>query len=160
MKEFEVQRSMVFGLDLSAIKVKLMDPKEGLGWSEELANNVEMAYKKFLILCAKHPNEPLVPCGGIDDFWHYHILDTLKYSQDCQAIFGQFLHHFPYFGMRGEEDRASLDTALEQTRSYHIEEFGHDIVIANPSKCGSTWCGAALATEAAKSKMDVNLRPV
>src|SRR6266480_5252253 len=98
-------------LDLDPIKLKLTDPEEGQGWSREYAERMELAYKRFLILLTTHPEETLAPSKDVDKFWHGHILDTLKYAEDCDNMFGCFLHHFPYFGMRGEEDAAQLADA-------------------------------------------------
>lgn len=113
-------------LDLEPIMVKLMDESEGEGWSLERAQTEEKWYKRFLCLNAIYPNRSIVPTKSIDTFWHYHILDTEKYAEDCQGVFGYFLHHFPYFGLRGEEDRKNLVDASKETwdlfRSHFAEE--------------------------------------
>jgi hypothetical protein len=95
-------------LDLEPIMVKAMDKDEGYGWSLEFTKQVSAEYKRYLILCLENPNFPMIPSKFVDDFWHLHILDTQKYQEDCSRIFGYFLHHFPYFGMRGEEDAENL----------------------------------------------------
>ena len=52
---------------------------------------VEKEYKQFLYLIATNPGEVVVPWSeDLDDLWHEHILDTQKYAEDCQAIFGRF----------------------------------------------------------------------
>src|SRR6267378_2693522 len=111
-------------LDLDPIKLKLMDREEGQGWSREYADRMELAYKRFLTLLVTHPEVTLAPCKDVDKFWHGHILDTLKYADDCDTVFGRFLHHFPYFGTRGPEDAANLAKAGEDTRRLYREEFG------------------------------------
>ena len=68
----------------------------------------------------------ICPTGPIDEFWHAHILDTEAYARDCNELFGEYLHHFPYFGMRGPADRADLETAFEQSRVLFIRHFGID----------------------------------
>ncbi len=95
-------------ISLEPIKFKLMDKEEGEGWSLYKVDMLEKWYKRFLYLCAKYPEKSIVPTKEIDKFWHYHILDTGKYEADCQQAFGYFLHHFPYFGMRGEDDAKQL----------------------------------------------------
>ncbi len=110
-------------LDLDPIKLKLMDSEEGQGWSREYADRMELAYKRFLTLLVTHPEVTLAPCKDVDKFWHGHILDTLKYADDCDTVFGRFLHHFPYFGMRGAEDAANLAKAAETTRRLYRQEF-------------------------------------
>jgi hypothetical protein len=124
----------VFALDLDAIKFKLMDTREGHGWSREEADRHELEYRRFLALIAKYPEEAITPNGDVDKFWHGHILDTMKYAEDCEQVFGYFLHHFPYFGMRGDEDAADLADAAARTRSLYEQEFGK-ASIAGQSYC-------------------------
>ncbi|MFC7513529.1 glycine-rich domain-containing protein [Herbaspirillum sp. GCM10030257] len=114
----------VFALDLDAIKFKLMDAKEGHGWSREEADRHELEYRRFLALIAKYPEEAITPNSDVDKFWHGHILDTMKYAEDCAHVFGYFLHHFPYFGMRDDEDAANLAEAAARTRRLYEQEFG------------------------------------
>jgi hypothetical protein len=70
-----------------------------------------------------------VPTHEIDEFWHQHILDTLKYVDDCQYVFGYFLHHYPYFGLRGAEDAQALADSFEKTRALFIEHFNHELCL-------------------------------
>src|SRR5258706_374263 len=128
-------------LDLDPIKLKLMNPEEGHGWSREYADRMEVAYKRFLTLSVTHPEETLAPSKDVDRFWHGHILDTLKYAEDCDKVFGCFLHHFPYFGMRGAEDATNLARAAERTRRLSQQEFGDTESAA--------YCGAISADKAA-----------
>jgi hypothetical protein len=134
-------------LDLDPIKFKLMDRDEGQGWTREYADRMEIEYKRFLTLLVKHPEAAIAPSKEVDKFWHGHILDTLKYAQDCQQVFGYFLHHFPYFGMRGADDAANLAAAGETMRQLYQQEFG-DVKTTGESYCGaarqaSSYCGAA-----------------
>lgn len=114
-------------LDLDPIKVKLMDADEGHGWSREYAERMEVAYKRFLTLLVTHPETTMAPSKEIDKFWHGHILDTMKYADDCQQVFGYFLHHFPYFGLRGADDAAQLEKAGRETARLYAEEYGDSI---------------------------------
>src|ERR1041385_9026626 len=111
-------------LDLDCIKLKLMDAEEGQGWTREHADRMELAYRRFLALMAKYPDETIAPTKDVDKFWHGHILDTMKYVGDCEKVFGYFLHHFPYFGMRGEEDAKNLAAAAANMKRLYQQEFG------------------------------------
>jgi hypothetical protein len=51
-------------------------------------------------------------------------LDTQKYQEDCERVFGYFLHHFPYFGMRGEEDAENLKHAWAESCALYEKRFG------------------------------------
>ena len=65
-----------------------------------------------------------MPSKLVDKFWHLHILDTEKYIEDCRHCFGSILHHFPYFGMRGDQDAANLQSAYGKTFVLYQQAFG------------------------------------
>jgi hypothetical protein len=120
----------ILALDLDPIKVKLMHVPSGEGWSLEKTNAVEREYRRFLMLMKLYPDEATAPLEDVDTFWHYHILDTMKYAADCEEIFGFFLHHFPYVGMRGEEDLADLERAGDRMQELYEATFGESYVAA------------------------------
>lgn len=101
-----------------------MDKEEGLGWNLGFTKRVAEEYRKYLTLCKEYPDFPMVPSAFVDDFWHFHILDTMKYQEDCDQIFGYFLHHFPYFGMRSEEDAENLKKAWVESCELYESRFG------------------------------------
>ena len=78
----------------------------------------------------------------IDEVWHQHILDTNAYAEDCERIFGHFLHHYPYFGMEGEEDQAKLQSCFEETQGIWVEEFGEPMFEKEAVRCGGHSCHA------------------
>ena len=123
-------------LNLDAIKVKLMHRESGEGWSLEKANAVEFEYRRFLILMKQFPQEETAPLMDVDTFWHYHILDTLKYAADCEQVFGYFLHHFPYIGLRGEDDEAAHHRVGERMKQLYEETFGEDYIRAETAYSG------------------------
>jgi hypothetical protein len=142
-------------LDLSMIKFKATRTEDGYGWSDEYADKMELAYKRYLILHAKHPEMTLAPEQDIDRFWHMHILDTRKYAADCEATFGHFLHHFPYLGLRGEGDEAVLQAAFDKMQALYTEEFGEPMPNAaawcavEPTTGKAAWCAVEPTAKAA-----------
>ncbi|WP_375477537.1 glycine-rich domain-containing protein [uncultured Jatrophihabitans sp.] len=131
-------------VDLSMIRMKLADPNEGKGWSFDQLDRAEREYRRFLALHLMYPEMAVVPCGMVDEVWHAHILDTFAYGPDCEKVFGFFLHHFPYFGMRGEQDAADLSDAYELTLTRYELAFGEPPAgVWRPednAKCGRTNC--------------------
>lgn len=109
-------------LDLEPIKFKLVTQ---YGWSLEKADAVESLYKGYLRLCATHVGKTIVPTIDIDEMWHAHILDTRKYQEDCEKVFGGFMHHYPYLGMLGDEDDAQEGFLV--TKSLFLSELGIDL---------------------------------
>ncbi|MBD2018613.1 hypothetical protein H6F43_00245, partial [Leptolyngbya sp. FACHB-36] len=78
------------------------------------------------------------PTWEIDQVWHCHILDTDKYAKDCDTLFGQFIHHFPYFGVRGENDRQAWYRAYALTQVLFRKHFGFELAAdlkAVPADC-------------------------
>jgi len=130
-------------LDLTMVKRKLMEPfPEGRGWTAFQADEAEKWYKRYLFLCAEYPAMAVVPNYPIDTVWHQHILDTAAYADDCQRIFGKFLHHFPYFGLRGEDDRKHRDRSFDETNALYAKHFGEDCrTMAGFSEEGATCNG-------------------
>lgn len=115
--------SKLENLDLSIIKLKLMQPKpEGYGWSETQARSAETWYKRYLFLISTDTSFPFVPNAVIDAFWHQHILDTKKYENDCLELFGRFVHHYPYYGLNG--DSSERDESFDETNRMYIKYFG------------------------------------
>ncbi len=115
-------------LDLGMIKWKLQDQEEGKGWTVEQCDIAELQYKRFLTLNKLYPKSAIVPDKVIDAFWHYHILDTRKYHTDCEVIFGKYFHHFPYFGMRGDQDKQDLETSFDKTQKLFQMHFEVDML--------------------------------
>jgi hypothetical protein len=121
-------RRYIDAIDFTPMINKMGDDHHGgLGWSVEKLRFVERQYKNWLFLRRKYEGETLPPSVAIDEFWHRHILDTRPYHRDCSRIFGYYLHHFPYLGLRGEADRQALIDAWERTRAHYREEFDDDI---------------------------------
>ena len=140
-KRIEAAMALINSIDLTMVKMKLMDEDEGQGWENDYTDYVEQRYKRYLCMLSITKNFPIVPTGDIDLFWHQHILDTRAYAKDCDHNFGEFLHHFPYFGMRSEQDAQDLLDSFEKTKIFYAQLFGEEYAKdyygadANTSKC-------------------------
>ncbi|MDN4053173.1 hypothetical protein QPK32_08785 [Massilia sp. YIM B02763] len=133
-----ISLTAVMELDLEPIKAKLMHVASGEGWSREKADAVEKEYRRFLCLMKLYPHEETAPLADVDTFWHYHILDTMKYAQDCEQVFGYFLHHYPYVGMRGGDDAQFRLDSGERMRTLYEATFGeaYPAMRAKTAFCG------------------------
>lgn len=108
-------------LNLSKVKEKLIHHSSE-NWSMEKANEVEIEYKKFLNLCLNYPNESIGITIEADKFWHQHILDTKQYPKDCEAIFGEILHHDPYVF----EENPKHSEIINNFEALYIKEYGQE----------------------------------
>jgi hypothetical protein len=131
---FHGVRETIAAIDLSMVKLKLQDREHGLAWTTAQCESAELEYKRYLELCKRH-GPGIVPNAIMDDMWHFHILDTRAYARDCEVVFGHFLHHFPYFGMRGDDDRANLLAAFARTQALYEQAFGEPMARAEHTDC-------------------------
>jgi len=127
--DLEGAREYINYIDCSMMKQKLMLPREegGHEWTADTAEKAEEKYKMWLFLKRKYENELVPPSRDIDIFWHAHLLDTHAYFRDTLAIFGKYLHHYPYFGLRGKADHEKLVASFENTKRLFREEYGEEI---------------------------------
>jgi hypothetical protein len=142
-------------IDLSPISVKLQyeDPAK---WTRETLADAECTYRRFLALNLLYPTERIAVNKVIDEYWHQHILDTQKYAEDCQAVFGYFLHHYPYFGLGGEEDKRQNLEAFAVTQEIWAEAFGEPMVAKAKLTLDKVLAGSAVEGTA---KQEVYVAP-
>lgn len=115
--------SKVEAIDFSRLRHKYTASSEA-EMTEQEWDFSEQEYRRFLDLKVLYPGVSLVPSKIVDKIWHAHILDTKSYREDCQLVFGKFMDHFPYFGIYGKEDYASLQSAFSKTVSLYEKHYG------------------------------------
>jgi hypothetical protein len=70
-------------------------------WDTEKIKNIE---KEYLLFLENASNDNFyTPNQDIDKFWHWHILHTRKYREDCYKLFGKIIDHSPYYNAHGYE---------------------------------------------------------
>lgn len=113
-----IKQQIIFdNLDFTAVKLNLCLPNEegGFEWPIEEADAAITAYLNFLKMVAnfiperilvgpiyfseaKMLFEKAVPNTirhNVVIVWERHILNTRQYIEDCQRLFGVYLHYFP-----------------------------------------------------------------
>ena len=138
-------------LDLESVKTRLMDPQLGKGWTRQYADGVEEAYKTFLVMAVKYQElaEDIMLSKDVDEFWHTHILQTMKYADDCEAVFGRFLHHSPHIGALTQADHDKRAALAEKTKLLYEREFG------STHEAEAAWAGRIAHTAAAVSSIAI-----
>lgn len=87
------------------------------GWSLAKVERIEMEYRAYLQVVRYFGGDgDVAPSLDVDKYWHHHILDTTKYMNDCQVIFGGYLHHYPYSGVFGPDDKKEQSDRVSKTR--------------------------------------------
>jgi hypothetical protein len=114
-------KQSIESIDFSMIIKKMTHHQ---GWSHDDANEACRLYKNWLFLTLKYPDKKLPPSEDIDEFWHNHILDTIKYRADCDKLFGKYIDHYPYVGIDGKSTMADGEYTFADTQHLHQVEFG------------------------------------
>jgi len=130
-------------LDLESVKIRATDPKLGEGWTREYAEGIEQGYRTYLTMLAKYPEhaEDILLSKDVDEFWHTHILQTIKYTEDCEAVFGKYLHHAPHIGGVTQADVEKRTALAEKTRRLYEREFG------SARDYSAAWAGISVKAE-------------
>ena len=97
-------------------------------WPENLAAQIIEFYRRFLWLNYIYPEAKLVPTRDIDECWHIHILNTKRYVEDCQALFGRYFHHQPA-DPSDPLELIFLQEKFEETRRLYRENFGEELKV-------------------------------
>jgi len=129
--------ALVNSINFTPITFKL---EKEYAWSKESLMMVVPLYKQWLALQACYETYSIAPSTFIDEFWHMHILDTRKYMEDCQLVFGKYLHHFPYFGLRSEQDEQELNEGFELTKKLYKHHFNVESLTDNAKEAGCGRC--------------------
>jgi hypothetical protein len=105
-----------------------------MGWTPDQACRVEGDYKRFLYALAhKRPDDILSPpTQEVDEFWHQHILDTRKYREDCETVFGHYVDHTP--GLDQEMQRRADQRRQEVYAQYGIDSISFDSYGGRPTR--------------------------
>lgn len=108
----EEKVAAIKALDLSLVRTKCAERND---WGSERALRAETEYREFLTILAEHPRETISPWSkDLDLFWHEHILDTKRYAEDCQRIFGKMVDHDPHIATDASRHR----DAIKRTHVY------------------------------------------
>src|SRR5260221_7084406 len=142
-KPLEQVTAAINALDLESVKVRAMDPELGEGWTREYAEGIERGYRTYLTMLAKYPDhaEDILLSKDVDEFWHTHILQTIKYTEDCEAVFGKYLHHAPHVGEVTSAVKEKRMVLAEKTRRLYQREFG------NERDYNAAWAGISVGSK-------------
>src|SRR6266446_5177676 len=104
--------TLIYGLNLKQIMAAIRKKER---WNVDRAKTAEHWYKNFLWMCYLNRKRPVAALGrDADIVWHNHILDTKRYRDDCDKIFGGYLDHRPFFGKLTKPDEEAVEETIEE----------------------------------------------
>ena len=122
-RDIAAAMALIDTVDLSHVTRKVMQEE---GWDAATAAKAVGHYRRFLCMRDIEPTLDLVPTDDIDKVWHQHILFTRAYADDCQRLFGRYIHHEPATG--AAEEKPLVQDGLERTQALYFELFGEEYV--------------------------------
>lgn len=87
--------------DMTRQRNALLENHTRVSSDEEISSSeidlIEQEFKRFLSLPLLFPTAqyPFVPSGKVDAMWHKFILDTKRYREFCDNVYGEYLDHTP-----------------------------------------------------------------
>ena len=120
---------------INSIELLKTKTQQTNGWTDQEWENAKEEYLRFLQLVENNPQSSLAPSTKMDAVWHSHILNTKAYAQDCDSLFGRFLHHQPHL----EEGECETNSAAYTlTKRLYAAEFGQ--IMVESSRCDGKAC--------------------
>ena len=132
--------SKVKALDLERIAWKVSVDNPNMSPTEVIEAVKE--YRKFLTLKIRNPRVKLVPTERIDMIWHAHILDTENYAKDCMNMFGEMLHHYPFFGEFSDDSQDQMDEMFNETSIAWAKVYDEHLETTKMYRCAGKACHA------------------
>jgi uncharacterized membrane protein YgcG len=140
-RSFSGKRVVPDELDLNSVRDSLMEKQ---GWTLERAEAARAEYIRFLTLLQLRPRFMVVPWPNaeghddLDQFWHQHILDTAKYADDCNRMFGQMIHHNPHIARGSGQEREAVEkTQRLYARTFASGSYGRSVDAALLTGCSA-----------------------
>ena len=122
-------------IDFSATMNKLaglvMPQPYGYTWDYQSVHRAVCRYRKYLFILVKYRDQykEIPPTFEIDEIWHNHILDTRQYTENCEVLYGEYIHHNPWLFMKDDktQDFEKMFRLSKLMRRLFLDEFGEEL---------------------------------
>jgi len=105
---------LIMQWDLEEVKHRMIQRE---GFDPEKVERMEREYRRYMYLLVTQSDDEVTPIPeAIDDMWHWHVLLTRDYTEFCEAVKGEYIHHHPFL------QKHYFNTTLPR----YEEEFGEE----------------------------------
>lgn len=89
-------------------------------------DEAETALRQYYSLFMLSDDRCFAVSAEVDEYWHWHILDTQGYIGMCERVFGRVMHHVPL--MPGDEPAfEEVRATYEKSRNILLEHYGNEV---------------------------------
>ena len=103
-------------------EIGLLEKSTELKLPKKYIPTIEREFKRFMSLRILFGPGIYAPTPPIDYIWHELIIDTQRYFEFCNTVFGEYLHHCPLSPTQIAEFSGEV---LFQTKQRLSEAYGH-----------------------------------
>jgi hypothetical protein len=114
----------IWDYDLSSMSRQFLLDNESLSADE--VEQIELEYRHFMYLKVLYA-EALKPSIMVDEYWHNHILNTADYSNFCDEIAGEYIHHRRYITKVDEKYKQEVQDSFARLDSLSLQHFGKQV---------------------------------
>ncbi|MGW3441686.1 glycine-rich domain-containing protein [Streptomyces bacillaris] len=112
-----IARALVSDERFTSCRGTVMDANPDM--PQDTAGRIVEEALKFVAACSRNPGVGLAPSRIVDEGWHALILHTAMYAELCEALGGNFVHHFPGY------DPTHYDPAILNRTRQAITSLGY-----------------------------------
>lgn len=96
------------------------------------AEAVEALRQYYALPILEFPRQQFAISSVVDEYWHWHVLDTRGWRDFCNRVYGCMMHHVP-LDPDDHVDFTRVRDLYNETRRLLVEHFGASVsVIAYP----------------------------
>lgn len=99
----------------------------------------ERELKRYLFLCALHPDRGWPMVSALDELWHTFIIFTKDYHAFSGQLGMPYLHHEPFVD---GQDTSAVPAIYQEFLSLYVQQFGEAPVSIWPATLAMKDCGS------------------
>lgn len=84
---------------------------------------VEALRQYYALPILEYPRQQFAISSVVDEYWHWHVLDTRGWRNFCQRVYGCMMHHVP-LDPDNYPDFARVRDLYVETRALLVTHFG------------------------------------
>ena len=89
-------------------------------WTDERTKTAELWYYRFLELAFERDRKPVYAMArDADTVWHGHMLNSRRYREYCEDVFGGYLDHIPL-----QPPPRVAEARLRRAVAVYVEVYG------------------------------------
>jgi hypothetical protein len=108
---------MIDNFDYSNVAKKVQE-EFGISLTDRYISEGIENLKRYYVVALLDPTNQHAVSEVVDPFWHVHVLFTKEYTEFCQSVYGQYIHHAPL-----DRENEGMVNHLKQLYNYTVNIY-------------------------------------